>query len=290
MTLLEMVQQANARGISLGELAIDMETEESGASRDLVVVKVGRMVAVMKDAVREGLSDPSKRSRSGLTGGDAALVAARAAAGRHLPGDSLLAKAVAYALAVSEVNATMGKIVAAPTAGSCGVIPGTFLAVAEAAGLDDASLIAALCAAGLVGQVISDKASLSGAECGCQAECGAAAAMAAAGLSLMGGGSPEDCAHAAALALKGLLGLVCDPVAGLVEVPCVKRNATSAAVALSAAEMALAGVRSRIPPDEVILAMGQIGRGMPSAMKETAQGGLACTPTALRLASTVAGQ
>ena len=288
MTLAELSERATREGITLGRLAVVLDCEESGAPEDALLTKVREMLGVMRSSVKQGL-EAGKRSRSGLSGGDAAKVAG-APASRRLPGNALLSKAVAYALSAAEVNASMGKIVAAPTAGSCGVIPGTFFAFAETdPSCSDDDLVDALCAAGLVGQVIGEKASLSGAQAGCQAECGAAAAMAAAGLTQLRGGSPEDCIHAAALALKGLMGLVCDPVAGLVEIPCIKRNATSAAVALSAAEMALAGVRSRIPPDEVISAMAQVGRAIPLSLRETAQGGLAVTPTGLRCAQMVQG-
>lgn len=287
MNLEELARDAEKRGINLGELARILESEETDLSSDEITGRVQYMLDVMKNAVKDGLSSDGKSSRSGLSGGDGVRVAKRVSSGRNFPGNELLAKACSYALAVSEVNASMGKIVAAPTAGSCGVIPGTFLALAESLeNRKDASqklLVDALSAAGLVGQVIGEKASLSGAEAGCQAECGSAAAMAAAGLTLMGGGSPQDCIHAAAMALKGLMGLVCDPVAGLVEVPCIKRNATSAAVALASAEMALSGVRSRIPPDEVIMAMAQVGRAIPETLRETAKGGLATTPTGLSI-------
>ena len=288
MTLAELSERAAREGITLGRLAVILDCEETGVPEDVLLAKVREMVGVMRGSIKQGLLS-DKRSRSGLSGGDAAKVAG-APDSRRLPGNSLLSKAVAYALSVAEVNASMGKIVAAPTAGSCGVIPGTFFAFAEMdTSCSDDDLVEGLCAAGLIGEVIGEKASLSGAQAGCQAECGAAAAMAAAGLTQLRGGSPEDCIHAAALALKGLMGLVCDPVAGLVEIPCVKRNATSAAVALSAAEMALAGVRSRIPPDEVISAMAQVGRAIPSSLRETAQGGLAATPTGLRCAEMVQG-
>ena len=282
MILQELCDDAAKQGVTLGRLAIRLEADETGASEQEILSRVQEMLAVMKTAVGQGLK-PGSHSRSGLSGGDAAKVFSTLP-DRHLPGNSLLARAVAYALSVSEVNASMGRIVAAPTAGSCGVIPGVFLSYADLTGCPDDSLVDALCAAGLIGQAISEKASLSGAQAGCQAECGSAAAMAAAGLAQMNGGSPEACIHAAALALKGLLGLVCDPVAGLVEVPCVKRNATSVGVALSAAEMALAGVRSRIPPDEVITAMAEVGRTIPTNLRETARGGLATTPTGLRCA------
>lgn len=313
MMLKDLCDRAIAEGITLGRLAVMLEAEETGVQPEVILDRVRDMLKVMKDAVKQGLST-SEHSRSGLSGGDAVKVfqashgggqtgtcqtgdgqAASGQTANGLPGNSLLSKALAYALAVTEVNACMGRIVAAPTAGSCGVIPGVFLAYAELAeptcapmagpmpAADDV-LLDGLCAAGLIGQVISEKIGVSGAEGGCQAECGSAAAMAAAGLTQMSGGSPEACAHAAAMALKGLMGLVCDPVAGLVEVPCVKRNATSAGVALSAAEMALAGVRSRIPPDEVIAAMAEVGRAIPVDLRETARGGLATTPTGRRCA------
>lgn len=285
MMLNELGAQAKAKCMSLGQLAVAIEAEESGTPAQEIIKRVSDMFSVMKQAVKDGLSDPGRRSRSGLSGGDGFRVMQRLMDRKTFSGNELLVRAVAYALAVAEVNACMGKIVAAPTAGSCGVIPGTFLALAEFLGLDDNAVIDALCASGLVGQVIAEKATLAGSEGGCQAECGSAAAMATAGLAQMGGGSPEDCIHAAAIALKGLMGLVCDPVAGLVEVPCIKRNATSAAVSLSAAEMALAGVRSFIPPDEAITAMAQVGRCIPPSLRETSQGGLAVTETARRLES-----
>lgn len=283
--LSELAQSAAASGISLGELAVRLEAEETGVPPDEIRDKVRTMLHAMRHAVEEGIRAGGQSSRSGLSGGDAARLMAWVQSPRALSGARLLARSLAYAVAVSEVNAAMGRIVAAPTAGSSGVIPGTFLALAEETGLGEESLVDALCTAGLVGQVIATRASLSGAEAGCQAECGAAAAMAAAGLAQLRGGSAEDCIHAAAIAMKGLMGLVCDPVAGLVEVPCVKRNATSAAVAIAASEMALAGIRSRVPPDEVISAMGEVGRSLPPSLRETARGGLAATPWGQMIAS-----
>ncbi|MGB9867602.1 MAG: L-serine ammonia-lyase, iron-sulfur-dependent, subunit alpha [Bacillota bacterium] len=283
MSLSEVAGQATAEGISLGRLAIRLEAEETGESQESIVGKLREMLAVMASAITQGLSDPQRKSRSGLTGGDACRVMARLDTKANFPGNELLVRAMAYALAVAEVNACMGRVVAAPTAGSCGIVPGTLFALRDTLGLGEDHVLEALAAAGLVGQVIAEKATLSGAEGGCQAECGSAAAMAAAGMAQMGGGAPTDCIHAAALALKGLLGLVCDPVAGLVEVPCVKRNALCCAIALGAAEMALAGVRSFIPPDEVIEAMGLIGRALPESLRETSEGGLAVTDTARKL-------
>ncbi|QUL98460.1 MAG: L-serine ammonia-lyase, iron-sulfur-dependent, subunit alpha [Candidatus Fermentithermobacillus carboniphilus] len=285
MLLSELAARAKSEGVSLGQMAVRLESIEAGVPAEVITAKVRSMLKVMKEAVEEGLRDPARRSRSGLSGGDAAKVARRLTLGKCFPGNDLLARAISYSLAVSEVNACMGKIVAAPTAGSCGIVPGTFFALKEALSLEDEALVDALCAAGLVGQVIAEKATLSGAEGGCQAECGSAAAMAACGLTQMGGGTPEDCIHAAALALKGLMGLVCDPVAGLVEIPCVKRNATSSAVAIASAEMALSGVRSFIPPDEVISAMAQVGRSIPESLRETSRGGLAATETGRSVAS-----
>jgi L-serine dehydratase len=190
---------------------------------------------------------------------------------------------------VAEVNAGMGKIVAAPTAGSCGVLPAVLLTVAEELNAGEEQLIEALFAASGVGLVIAHQASVSGAQGGCQAEIGSAACMAAVAAVELAGGDPESAAHAGAIALKTLLGLVCDPVAGLVEVPCVKRNVTGAVNALVAADMALAGIKSNIPLDEVIVTMGQIGNSMPCSLKETAQGGLAITPTALKVKERVLG-
>ena len=188
------------------------------------------------------------------------------------------------ALAASESNACMGRIVAAPTAGSSGVLPGVLFSVGDLYSLDRRHLAKGLVVGGCIGRVIASRASLSGAEGGCQAECGAAAAMAAGAAVDICGGTPAQVGDAAAIALKNMLGLVCDPVAGLVEVPCVKRNAGAAAQALVAAEMALCGISSTIPVDEVIDAMASIGHSMPQTLKETALGGLATTPTGLRIA------
>lgn len=303
----DLLDEATRTGVNLSDVAAKLESEETGASIDEIRSKVKSLIMVMMESVSTGLSGLERKSRSGLSGGDAHKAYSRMLSGKSLPGNTLVSKAIAYSLAVSEVNANMGRIVAAPTAGSCGTIPGAFLSLAEAQypgfstfmgpsalpnidTMNEAvdALGDALLTAGVVGQVIADKASLSGAIGGCQAECGSAAAMAAAGLCQMGGGMLEDCIHAAVLAIKGLMGLVCDPVCGLVEVPCVKRNATSAAVAISCAEMALSGVRSRIPPDEVVEAMAQVGRSIPSELRETSGGGLAVTPTAKKIGTLLA--
>ena len=203
---------------------------------------------------------------------------------------SFFGNALTRALAVSEYNAAMGKIVAAPTAGSCGILPGTILSLLEERELPEEIAVMALFTAGAFGMVIATKASIAGAQGGCQAECGSASAMAAAALVEMAGGTPEMCGHACAIAIKNQLGLVCDPIAGLVEVPCVKRNAGGVACAFTAAELALAGIQSVIPVDEVIEAMREVGDAMPCALKETALGGLAATPTGIRLKQEIFGE
>ncbi len=232
----------------------------------------------MNEAIQSGLTGREK-SASGLVGGDASRLVQRLEDGQTLSG-STIGKAAAYAMAVNEVNAAMGKIVACPTAGSCGIVPGVLLAAAEALQASDDELIDALFTSAGIGIVIAENASISGAQGGCQAECGSAAAMAAGATVELAGGTPEQIGHAVALALKSILGLVCDPVAGLVEVPCVKRNAFGAMQAILAADMAMAGIKSVIPVDEVIDAMNQIGLALPASLKETSEAGLAKTPTA----------
>ena len=287
ISLQELAELASARGVTIGALALEWECQEAGEPAEALRGKMGERLRVMREAVARGLQGVKSRSR--LTGGDAKLVAKGLAAhaSARLVGGQTLTTAISYALAVSEVNASMGRIVAAPTGGSCGILPGVLLSVGERVGATDESLIDALFTAGAAGSVIARRATVSGAAGGCQAECGSAAAMAAAAAVQLGGGTPQQCVQAVALSLKGLMGLVCDPVAGLVEVPCIKRNANSAGVALAAATMALAGVRSVVPPDEVVDAMGAVGRELPASLKETAVGGLAATPTGKRIAGQV---
>lgn len=260
---------------SLGETALRLEAESQQVAEKVVYDRMYEFLQVMRSSVQRGLTEEI-RSLSGLSGGAARLVAA--AQPRLL--NSLAQRAMSYALAVIEVNASMGKIVAAPTAGSSGILPGVILAIADEFGLDDRSATLALFAGGSVGQVIGQVASLSGAEGGCQAECGSAGSMAAAAAVELVGGTPRQAIAAAGLALKNALGLACDPVAGLVEIPCIKRNAIQILIALGAAELALAGIESAIPADEVVLAMDKIGKAMPHELKETSLGGLADTPTA----------
>lgn len=272
--------EAASRAGSLSAAAIALESDESGVDPADIQAHMLEQLEVMRESVAQGLSG-SARSRSGLTGGDAARVAASTAG----PTGGTLAHAVARALAVGEVNAAMGRIVAAPTGGASGVLPGVLLSVAEERSIPDRDVADSLITASALGAIIASRASLSGAAGGCQAEIGSAAAMAAAAVTELLGGSPEQSGHAASIALQGLMGLVCDPVGGLVEVPCVARNATGAAVALAAAEMALAGVTFPIPFDQVVDAAAQVGRSLPPSLRETAHGGLAITPEARRLMS-----
>ena len=242
-----------------------------------------RLWTVMQDSVKE--YNPTQRSLSGLTGGDGVRYESMLASGKMMCGN-YLNQAIATALKVSECNACMKRIVAAPTAGSCGVIPAVLLPYQqEYPDATETDMIQALYVSGGFGNILAERASISGAEAGCQAEIGAASAMAAAALVYLRGGSPEACGNACAMALKNLLGLVCDPVAGLVEVPCVKRNVGGVVNAISCANMALAGIVSRIPPDEVIDAMAEVGSSMSADLRETARGGLAATPTGKRIAA-----
>lgn len=240
----------------------------------------------MYQAMREADQnyDPALKSRSGLVGTDGGKLQEYADHGEPVCGE-FLGRVMAKAVKMGESNACMKRIVAAPTAGACGVVPAVFLSMQEKYGFSDEKMTEALYVAAGIGGVIASRAFIAGAQGGCQAEVGSAAAMAAGGAAYLRGGDAEAIVHAAAMALKNLLGLVCDPVAGLVEVPCVKRNVSGAVVALSAADMALAGVRSRILPDEVIDAMREVGMAMPACVRETGEGGLAATPTGVRCRS-----
>jgi L-serine dehydratase len=279
-SLADAVRDANAKGIPLSRLALETESEDQGRSIAEIRDALARALHVMKGAVEQGLVG-NLRSTSGLVGGDAAkLVSGPPGPLANTPFRDILARA----LAVQEVNAAMGVIVAAPTAGGAGVLPAVLTGLAAANGFSDEQLIDALATAGLIGAVIAERASLSGAEGGCQAETGAAAGMAAGAGTEMMGGTPDQVAHAVSIAQQGTLGLVCDPLGGLVELPCVFRNATGAAIALAAIEMAMAGITFAIPADEVIDTMGEIGREMDVRYRETAGGGLAATPTGRRLA------
>ncbi len=278
--LADAIRDAEARDTTLSAVALAAESEDQGRTIEDIRGVLGRALAVMRQAVDQGMVG-DLYSSSGLVGGDAAKL--RTGPDGPLAG-TLFRDVLARALAVQEVNAAMGVIVAAPTAGGAGVLPAVLTGLAVARDLPDDALIDALAAAGLIGAVIAERASLSGAEGGCQAETGAGAGMAAGAATEMLGGTPSQAGHAVALAMQGMLGLVCDPLGGLVELPCVFRNATGAAITLAAIEMALAGITFAIPADEVIDTMGEIGRSMDVRYRETAGGGLAATPTGRRLA------
>jgi L-serine dehydratase len=277
-SLAEAIAAAEERSTTLAQVALEAESRDQGRTVDDIRDALRRALVVMRGAVEQGMSG---ELRTGLVGGDAAKL-------RNGPKGPLsgtpFRDILARALAVQEVNAAMGVIVAAPTAGGAGVLPAVLTGLAESNNLPDDKLVDALATAGLIGAVVAERASLSGAEGGCQAETGAAAGMAAGAATEMLGGTPKQVGHAVALAQQGTLGLVCDPLGGLVELPCVFRNATGAAIAMAAIEMALAGVEFAIPSDEVIDVMGEIGREMDVRYRETAGGGLAATPTGRRLA------
>ncbi len=279
-SLAEAIRDAEQQGISLARLALETEARDQGRTVEDIRAALKRALDVMRSAVGQGMTG-DLYSASGLVGGDAAKL--RTGPAGPLAGTPFR-DILARALAVQEVNAAMGVIVAAPTAGGAGVLPAVLTGLAEARQIDDDAVVSALAVAGLIGAVIAERASLSGAEGGCQAETGSAAAMAAGAATEMLGGTPAQVGHATALAMQGTLGLVCDPLGGLVELPCVFRNATGSAIALTGIELAMAGVEFKIPVDEVIDVMGQIGREMDVRYRETAGGGLAATPTGRRLA------
>ena len=248
-------------------------------------------MTVLYSAIRRAKEnyDPKQRSQSGMVGGDGAKMRAYAASGKTICGE-YIGSVLAQAIEMGESNACMKCIVAAPTAGSCGVLPAVLLPYQQREQLDDATMVRALYVAGAVGQVIAQKASIAGAAGGCQAEIGTASAMGAAALCYLAGGNSQAVCHAAAMAIKSLLGLVCDPVAGLVEVPCVKRNAAGAVIAMSSADLALAGIRSAVPPDEVIDAMREVGDKMDVSLRETGLGGVAATPFGQAITEKMSGQ
>jgi len=278
--LSDAIRDANSRGQTLAQVAIDQEAKDQGRSAEDIRASLTRALVVMRGAIGDGMVG-DLYSASGLVGGDAAKLMT----GPKGPlADTPFRDILARALAVQEVNAAMGVIVAAPTAGGAGVLPAVLTGLAKARSVSEEKLIDGLATAGLIGAVIAERASLSGAEGGCQAETGAAAGMAAGAATEMLGGSPSEVGHAVALTMQGMLGLVCDPLGGLVELPCVFRNATGSAIALAGIEMAMAGITFAIPVDEVIDVMGEIGREMDVRYRETAGGGLAATPTGRRLA------
>jgi L-serine dehydratase len=277
-SLKELFAMADAEHVSPGIIACRLEAEQTGKSYKEVWYKMKKTIPVFMHSIREGLHD-TELSASGLVGGDAA----RLYNTKPLFLGTVAHRAASFAVATAEANAKMMRIVACPTAGSCGIVPAVVAAVGEmvGAGIEDYTRV--LFTAGAVGHVVAENASIAGAVGGCQAECGTAAGMAAAAAVDLLHGTTEQMGNAIALALKNLLGLVCDPVAGLVEVPCVKRNGFEAVHTLVAVEMAMAGIKTRIPPDEVISALDEVGRLIPVSLRETSQAGLAQTETGKRI-------
>ena len=283
----ELVAEAEKKNVKISELVIEDQALSMEKSRLELFEKMQISFQVMMESVQVGM-DKNQKSTSGLTGGEGYLMNEYASKDGGLCGD-FMTKAVARALSVAGCNASMGKIVAAPTAGSCGILPGCLVSLFEDKGYREEDIIMSMFTAAAFGMVIANRASIAGAKGGCQAECGSAAAMAAAALVELKGGTPSQCADACAMAITSQMGLVCDPVAGLVEIPCIKRNASGLMIAFSSADMAMAGITARIPADECLDAMKEVGDLMASSLKETARGGLASTPTGQKLRDKVFG-
>lgn len=283
----ELEEICNKEGISICEYTIRSQ-EQEGITRTEIIEKMRINLHVMQKSSQQGI-DTEVISVSGLIGGDAVKLGRYARDGGSLCGDFLI-KAMARALSSSEVNAAMGRIVAAPTAGSCGILPAVIISAGEKLNKNEEDLIKALITAAGIGIIIAKNATLSGAEGGCQAECGSASAMGAAAVVEMMGGSPAMAIDAAAITIKNILGLVCDPIAGLVEAPCAKRNVSGTVNSLTTADLVMSGIKSLIPFDDVILAMYRVGKQMPCELRETAMGGLATTPTGISLKEKVLGR
>ena len=284
----ELVSAAGERGLKISELVLQDQAEAMEKTPEELYERMRRSFEVMRESVAAGQKE-EQRSMSGLTGGEGYKMKRYADEQGGLCG-TFLSHAIARALAVAGCNASMGRIVAAPTAGSCGILPGCLVSLYEDRGLPEKDIVMSIFTAGAFGMVIAVNAGIAGAQGGCQAECGSAAGMAAASLVELMGGTPAQCADACAIAIANQLGLVCDPVAGLVEIPCIKRNVSGLVIAFSSADLALAGVGPKIPADECIDAMREVGNAMPAALRETAGGGLAATPTGLKLREQVFGK
>ena len=285
----KLIKEAEKKNKKISEVVLEDQVKAMEKAEAELYKKMEESFEVMLSSVKEGLKK-DQTSTSGLTGGEGYLMNHYAStAGKSLCGD-FMAKAMARALAVAGCNASMGKIVAAPTAGSCGILPGCLVSLYEDKHYDKKDIVMSMFTAGAIGMVIAERSSIAGAQGGCQAECGSAAAMAAAALVELKGGSPRQCADACAMAISGQMGLVCDPVAGLVEIPCIKRNVSGLMIAFSSADMALASIEAKIPADECLDAMREVGDALPSTLKETAKGGLAVTPTGKKLRDQVFGK
>lgn len=285
---LELLHICTENNYKLSDFAINYEIENRGITKEQVIDEMRTVLHVMQESA-SAAQEKEVYSVSGLIGGDAYKLKKYLNKGVSLTGD-VMVKAMARALSSSEINASMGRIVACPTAGSCGILPAVIITAGEKLNLNEEEIINGLFASSAVGMIIAQNATLAGAEGGCQAECGSAAAMASAAVVEMMGGTPEMSLDAGAIVIKNILGLVCDPIAGLVEVPCAKRNFAGAVSALTTADLVMAGINSKIPFDDTVEAMYKVGRQLPSELRETAMGGLAITKTGIQLKKKVFGE
>ncbi|MDC4186447.1 L-serine ammonia-lyase, iron-sulfur-dependent, subunit alpha [Loigolactobacillus coryniformis] len=288
MSVEELVEASMSSNTPISELMIQQEMSKTSSSREEVWAAMERNLSVMEAAVKRGVEGDGVFSTTGLTGGEAVLLKKYREQGHTLSGDIMM-EAVQNAISTNEVNASMGVVCATPTAGSTGTLPGVLFVIKDRLNLDHEQMVRFLFTAGAFGMVIANNAGIAGATGGCQAEVGSASAMGAAAAVEAAGGTAEQSSEALAMAISNLLGLVCDPVAGLVELPCVKRNAIGAGNALISADMALAGLTNKIPADEVIAAMDKVGKGLPKALRETGLGGLAATPTGIEMKMRIFG-
>ncbi|WP_143462423.1 L-serine ammonia-lyase, iron-sulfur-dependent, subunit alpha [Levilactobacillus enshiensis] len=289
MSVAELVDAAKTTKKPIYELMIEQEMETSKNSREEIIKTMGRNLDVMEAAVKKGAEGDGVFSTTGLTGGEAVKLRDYRKTGKTLSGDIMM-QAVQNAISTNEVNSSMGVVCATPTAGSTGTLPGVIFTLRDRLNLTREQMVNFLFTAGAFGMVIANNAGIAGATGGCQAEVGSASAMGAAAAVEIAGGTPDQCSEALAMAISNLMGLVCDPVAGLVELPCVKRNAIGVGNAMIAADMALAGLTNKIPADEVIAAMDKVGKGLPKALRETGLGGLAATPTGIRMKEKIFGK
>lgn len=285
----ELVSDATIKNLPISELVIQAECNDMNVSRNDVWRKMKYNLDTMRLAVSRGAHGIGVHSKTGLTGGDAVKIKDYRKSHKTLSGDMIMS-AVQSAIATNEVNAAMGVICATPTAGSSGTLPGVLFTLEKRLGLDEEQMVRFLFTAGGFGMVIANNACIAGATGGCQAEVGSASGMGAAAAVEVAGGTPKQSANAMAIAISNLLGLVCDPIAGLVEVPCINRNAIGSSNALISADMALAGCESMIPADEVISAMDKVGKNMPESLRETGIGGLAGTPTGQEIRMRIFGK
>lgn len=285
----ELVSDATSKNLPISELVIQAECKDMNVSRNDVWRKMKHNLDTMRLAVSRGAHGIGVYSKTGLTGGDAVKIKDYRKSRKTLSGDMIMS-AVQSAIATNEVNAAMGVICATPTAGSSGTLPGVLFTLEKRLGLDEEQMVRFLFTAGGFGMVIANNACIAGATGGCQAEVGSASGMGAAAAVEVAGGTPKQSANAMAIAISNLLGLVCDPIAGLVEVPCINRNAIGSSNALISADMALAGCESMIPADEVISAMDKVGKNMPESLRETGIGGLAGTPTGQEIRMRIFGK